>query len=91
MIRGRGRVNYARDDASSLRPELAALLAVTTFISAMAEEEGIDFGLKEDVPIYTDSSNAISDMQKTLVPSTKNALENNMFELTRMKECHLMS
>jgi len=78
IIRGRGRVNYAKDDASSLRPELAALLAVTTFISVMAEEKGLDFGLKGDIPIYTDSSNAISDMQKTLMPSTKNALENNI-------------
>jgi len=69
MIRGRGRVNYARDDA---------LLAVTTFMSDMAVTKDINFGLKGAVAIYTDSVNSISDMKETLMPSTKNALENNI-------------
>ena len=44
----------------------------------MAEGKGIKFNLKGDVPIYTDSVNAISNMKENLVPSTKNALENNV-------------
>ena len=33
LVRGRGGVQYPKEDASSLQPELAAILAVTTFLS----------------------------------------------------------
>jgi len=41
LARGRGRVNYSKDNASSLRPELAASLAATTFLSDFATRESI--------------------------------------------------
>jgi len=94
LARGRGRVNYSKDDASSLRPELAALLAATTFISDFALQEGLNNDIKHQISIYTDSANAIADMESGLYPSTKNVLENNIdikLELKHVRNNHLFN
>jgi len=76
LVKGRGRVACAKSDASSLRPELHALLAATTYATALMEEEDHINTVK--IPIYTDSANAIIGMQSSLYPTTKNVLENNI-------------
>jgi len=78
LVRGRGRVPYQKSDASSLRPELAALLAVTTFLNHYVIKHQVQMNNGKRLHIYTDSKNAILDLESSLYPSTKNALENNM-------------
>ena len=78
LVRGRGRVPYQKSDASSLRPELAALLAVTTFLNHYVIKHQVQMNNTIKLNIYTDSKNAITDLESGLYPSTKNALENNM-------------
>jgi len=78
LVRGRGRVPCAKQDASSLRPELAAILAATTFVDDFVKKEKLKQKNQHEITIYTDSANAISDMKSGLYPSTKNALENNI-------------
>jgi len=78
LARGRGRVPYQKSDASSLRPELAALLAVTTFLNHYVFKHQVQFEKDKKINIYTDSKNAITDLEGSLYPSTKNALENNI-------------
>ena len=67
-----------RNDASSLRPELAALLAVTIFVDEFVQEGQIQNEVQKTMKIFTDSENAITDMKSALYPSTKNVLENNI-------------
>ena len=79
FVRGRGRIKCARADASSLRPELMALLAVTAFISNVVQGD-VDLEAREklQMTIYTDSENAITALSNSLYPTTKNVFENNM-------------
>jgi len=78
LVRGRGRVPCAKQDSSSLRPELAALLAVTTFMDDFVQQENIEHERMQEITVYTDSANAMSDMKSGMYPSTKNVLENNI-------------
>ena len=86
LVRGRGRVPCAKQDASSLRPELAALLAVTTFVEDFVQKEKIECERSNEITIYTDSANAISDMKSGMYPSTKNVLENNIDMKLELKQ-----
>ena len=51
LVRGRGRVPCAKQDASSLRPELAALLAVTTFVEDFVKKEKIGCERSNEITI----------------------------------------
>jgi ribonuclease HI len=75
LAKGRGRVACAKCDSSSLRPELAALLAATSFLDSFVKNHEVNC---QKISIFTDSQNSITDMQQTLMPSTKNVFENNM-------------
>jgi len=89
LVKGRGRVPCAKSDASSLRPELHALLAVTSYLSALKEELGDD--RKVTIPMYTDSQNAITDMESNLYATTRNVLENNIDIKLELKQILRMS
>jgi len=78
LLKGRGRIAYAKEDASSLRPELAAILAAVSYLSWFVEERKIKWRKKKKVILYTDSKNSILDLEQSLFPTTKNVFENNI-------------
>jgi len=87
LLKGRGRVPCAKSDASSLRPELHALLAATTYVNAVYQD--ICNGNKKKskrISVFTDSANAITDMKSSLYATTKNVLENNIDMKLELKQ-----
>ena len=87
IVKGRRRVRCARSDSSSLRPELDAIYGAIQYVEDVIKRfHDEQVGNVLDVPIYTDSANAISDMEHSLLPSTKNVFENNIDMKIRLKE-----
>jgi ribonuclease HI len=78
LVKGRGRVACAKEDASSLRPELAAILAAVSYLSWFVNDSKIKWSKTKKVTLYTDSKNSIQDLEQSLFPTTKNVFENNI-------------
>jgi len=80
-------VPCAKADASSLRPEIHAILAATTYVNAIHQKICNENSEKmKTISVFTDSANAITDMQQSLYATTKNVLENNIDMKLELKQ-----
>ena len=80
-VKGKGRIACAKDDSSSLRPEMIAIISAMKYLNACSKEEsqrGTVVGKRKKISIYTDSEVSIKCMNNSCYPSTKNAFESNM-------------
>ena len=82
IVKGKGRVACAKEDSSSLRPEILAIVQALKFVKKICRQNVIISemvnGARARIAIYTDSEVAIKDMKNSYFPTTKNVFENNI-------------